>query len=184
MLAARLSSFAQIQEHSWRSIDAVAGIERRMDELQQPCTVSCSLTLGLLQPGVVATGRHLEHPAHHPNVELVVCPHELINLSCSSRTELLGHRSPQRQVWRKIHVSTKSWEVQRDPFRTVASSRFQVLEPRFARTDLLDPLSIARDAGALLFQSPLQLLVMRLDHRRKTRKAALYRMRMTLRRRV
>src|SRR5258706_6841947 len=93
MLAARLSSFAQIQEHSRRPIDAVASIERRTDKLQQPCIVSCSLALGLLQPGVVATGRHLEQPAHHPNVELAaVYLHELINLSCSSRTELLGHR--------------------------------------------------------------------------------------------
>src|ERR1700733_1465609 len=33
MLAACLSGFTQVEEHSWRTINAVAGIERRADEL-------------------------------------------------------------------------------------------------------------------------------------------------------
>jgi hypothetical protein len=71
MLAARLSGFTQVEEHSRRTINAITGIERRADKLQKPCIFACSVTLGLLHPGVVAAGRDLEYPAHHSYVILV-----------------------------------------------------------------------------------------------------------------
>jgi len=106
MFATRLARFAQIQEHSRRAVYAVAGIERRADQLQQSRIVSRSLTLRLLQPGVVAARRDLEYSAHKPDVESVaVEPHELINLPCSSRTEFRDHRrSPAPLLAQELRV--------------------------------------------------------------------------------
>jgi hypothetical protein len=71
MLTACLSCFAQVQEDPRRAIDAVAGIERNSDELQQSCVFSRSMALGLLQPGVIAAGSDLEDPTHQSDLMLV-----------------------------------------------------------------------------------------------------------------
>jgi hypothetical protein len=63
-LATRLISLAQVEEYSRRTVDPVAGGERRTDELKQTPVVQTLITHGLLQPraeaasGDVAT-RHI-----------------------------------------------------------------------------------------------------------------------------
>jgi hypothetical protein len=138
MFATRLARFAQIQEHSRRAVYAVAGIERRADQLQQSRIVSRSLTLRLLQPGVVAARRDLEYSAHKPDVESVaVEPHELINLPCSSRTEFRDHRrSPAPLLAQELRVheigksNQRPWIAVSSPSLLTSTSTTAQVQPR------------------------------------------------------
>ena len=70
VLAARLSAFPQIMQHSWRTVDAVPGGKRCADKSQHPRIFLCWIAYRLLQLVVVACRRHTEKSTHRLDAEL------------------------------------------------------------------------------------------------------------------
>lgn len=64
-LATCLAGLTQIEEHTFRPVDALTGHERRAHQAQQAGVLLRAIRQRLLQPFVVAAGRDLEHAAQH-----------------------------------------------------------------------------------------------------------------------
>lgn len=115
MLAAGLAGLAQIEEHTRRPVDALAGDERRANQAQQAGVLLGAVRQRLLPPGVVATGRDLEHAAQHLNRECrALRLDEFIRGAYATGGSGLGHRRrPSRGL--NCLLSTKCWELQQSP---------------------------------------------------------------------
>jgi hypothetical protein len=125
VLAARLPMLTQVQKHSRRTINAVAGCERCTDQSKQSRVLLSSIGDGMLPPCVVACSGHTEQSTHPLDAELV--PMRIYELVSSSG--LAGALPADIAVslgysGQKLALSKKPWELHSVPYVAWRSSRF------------------------------------------------------------
>jgi DNA polymerase III beta subunit, N-terminal domain len=99
MLTTGFARFPEIEEHSRRSIDAMARLEGRSDQPEQSSVFFSSVGDRVVQPGVIAATSDPQGVAHRLDVVLLaMCLDERVYPSCSPRGGSLRHLAALRFV--------------------------------------------------------------------------------------
>jgi len=92
MLATSFPGLPKVQKDARGTVNAVAGIERRSNQPQQPRVFLSAHRYWALKPRVKAAPRNSENLAHYLNTVLFpVRFDEFINVPCAAGAPLVGH---------------------------------------------------------------------------------------------